>query len=314
MPEVKLTAIILLCAVSPVLAELRLGIIGTDTSHVTAFTAILNDESSPDHVPGGRVVAAYKGGSPDVESSATRVDKFAEELRTKWKVQFYPTIPELCRKVDAVLLESVDGRVHLEQARLAIAAHKPLFIDKPLAATLEDAREIARLAADAGVPWFSASSLRFGEIAETMKFADATGVITWGPGPLEPHHPLELAWYAIHPIELLYTLMGPGCEEVSRTFTPDADEIVGRWKDGRIGTVRALRPYGDYGAVVFRPKQVVQSPAHASDSYRPLLVEVMKFFETGQPPVPNRETLEIFAFMDAAQRSKDAGGKPMRLR
>ncbi|MGA2589138.1 MAG: Gfo/Idh/MocA family oxidoreductase [Bryobacteraceae bacterium] len=314
MPEVKLTAILLLCAVSPVLAELRLGIIGTDTSHVTAFTAIVNDESSPDHVPGGRIVAAYKGGSPDVESSATRVDKFAEELRTKWKVQFYSSIPELCRKVDAVLLESVDGRVHLEQARLAIAAHKPLFIDKPLAATLEDAREIARLAADAGVPWFSASSLRFGEIAETMKFADTTGAITWGPGPLEPHHPLELAWYAIHPIELLYTLMGPGCEEVSRTFTPDADVIVGRWKDGRIGTVRALRPYGDYGAVVFRPKQVVQSPPHASDSYRPLLVEVMKFFETGQPPVPNRETLEIFAFMDAAQRSKDAGGKPMRLR
>jgi len=314
MPEVKLTAIILLCAVSPVLAELRLGIIGTDTSHVTAFTEILNDESSPDHVPGGRVVAAYKGGSPDVESSATRVDKFAEELRTKWKVRFYSNIPELCRNVDAVMLESVDGRVHLEQARLAIAAHKPLFIDKPLAATLEDAREIARLAADAGVPWFSSSSLRFGEIAETMKFADATGVITWGPGPLEPHQPLELAWYAIHPIELLYTLMGPGCEEVSRTFTPDADVIVGRWKDGRIGTVRALRPYGDYGAVVFRPKQVVQSPAHASDSYRPLLVEAMKFFETGQPPVPNRETLEIFAFIDAAQRSKDAGGKPMRLR
>ena len=314
MPEVKLTAIILLCAVSPVLAELRLGIIGTDTSHVTAFTEILNDESSPDHVPGGRVVAAYKGGSPDVDSSATRVDKFAEELRAKWKVQFYSSIPELCRRVDAVLLESVDGRVHLEQARLAFAAHKPVFIDKPLAATLADAREIARLAAEAGVPWFSSSSLRFGEIAETMKFADTTGVETWGPGPLEPHHPLELAWYAIHPIELLYTLMGPGCEEVSRIFTPDAEVIVGRWKDGRLGTVRALRPYGDYGAVVFRPKQVVQSPPHPSDSYRPLLVEVMKFFETGQPPVPNRETLEIFAFMDAAQRSKDEGGKPMRLR
>jgi len=314
MPEVKLTGILLLCAVSPVLAELRLGIIGTDTSHVTAFTQILNDESSPDHVPGGQVVAAYKGGSPDIESSATRVDKFADELRTKWRVRFYTTIPEMCRDVDAVLLESVDGRVHLAQARAVIAAHKPLFIDKPLASTLEDAREIARLASEAGVPWFSASSLRFGEIAETMKFADATGVETWGPGPLEPHHRLDLSWYAIHPVELLYTLMGPGCEEVSRIFSPDADVIVGRWKDGRIGTVRALRPYSDYGAVVFRPKQIVESPSRPADSYRALLVEVMKFFETGQPPVPNRETLEIFAFMDAAQRSKDEGGKPMRLR
>jgi Oxidoreductase family, NAD-binding Rossmann fold len=315
MPEVKLSFILLLCAASAAAANLRLGIIGTDTSHAIKFTEILNDESSPDHVPGGHVVAAYRGGSPDVESSATRVDKFAEELRTKWKVQFFTSIPELCRKVDAVLLESVDGRVHLAQARPVIAAHKPLFIDKPLAATLEDAREIDQLAHQAGVPWFSASSLRFSEIAETMKFADATGVDTWGPGPIEPHHPLELAWYAIHPIELLFALMGPGCEEVSRTFTPDADVIVGRWKDGRIGTVRALRPYGDFGAVVFRPGQhAIQSPPHPTDSYRPLVVEIMKFFETGEPPVPNRETLEIFAFLDAAQRSKDASGKPVPLR
>jgi hypothetical protein len=315
MPEVKQTAILFLFLLPASAAEtLRLGIVGTDTSHATAFTQILNDESSPDHVPGGQVVAAYKGGSADIESSASRVDKFADELRTKWKVRFFTTIPEMCRNVDAVLLESVDGRVHLAQARAVIAAHKPLFIDKPLASTLEDAREIARLATAAGVPWFSASSLRFGEIAETMKFADATGVETWGPGPLEPHHQLDLSWYAIHPIELLYSLMGPGCEEVSRTFSPDADVIVGRWKDGRIGTVRALRPYSDYGAVVFRPKQIVESPSRPSESYRPLLVEVMKFLETGQPPVPNRETLEIFAFMDAAQRSKDEGGRPMRLR
>ncbi len=261
MPEVKLTAFVLLCAIPASATTLRLGIIGTDTSHVTAFTQILNDESSPDHVPGGHVVAAYKGGSPDIEASASRVDQYAEELRTKWKVRFYASIPELCRNVDAVLLESVDGRVHLAQARAVIAAHKPLFIDKPLASTLEDAREIARLASAANVPWFSSSSLRYGEIAETMKFADATGVETWGPGPIEPHHQLELSWYAIHPIELLYTLMGPGCGEVSRIDSPNADVIVGRWKDGRIGTVRALRPYSDYGAVVFRPKQIVESPS-----------------------------------------------------
>lgn len=291
-----------------------MGIIGTDTSHVVAFTKILNDPASPDHLPGARVVAAYKGGSKDVESSYTRVDKYAEELRTKWKIELTPDIPSLCRKVDAVLLESVDGRVHLEQAKPVIAARKPLFIDKPLASTLEDAREIARLAKEAGVPWFSSSSLRYGEIANTMKFADATGVTTWGPGPYEEHHHLDLSWYAIHPIELLYALMGPGCEEVARTSTPDADVVVGRWSRGRIGTIRALRPYGGYGAIVFRPKEVIQSNPKAAAGYRPLLVEIIKFFETRQPPVPNDETLEIFAFLDAAQRSKAEGGKPMRLR
>ena len=102
-------------------ADLRLGIVGTDTSHVTAFTRTLNDPMAPDHIPGARVVAAFKGGSPDVESSRTRVDRFADELRAKWNVEFAPDIPSLCAKVDGVLLESVDGRAHLAQARQIIA-------------------------------------------------------------------------------------------------------------------------------------------------------------------------------------------------
>jgi predicted dehydrogenase len=216
--------------------------------------------------------------------------------------------------VDAVLIESVDGRAHLEQAKAVIAAGKPMFIDKPLASTLEDAREIARLAKEAGVPWFSSSSLRFNEIANTMKFADASAVVTWGPGPLEEHHKLDLSWYAIHPIEMLYALLGPGCQEVTRVYTPNGDIVTGVWSNGRTGTVRTLRPYGDYGAVVFRAKSVVQSRPKAGHTYQQLLVEIVKFFETKQPPVANEETLEIFAFMDAAQRSRDEGGKPMRLR
>ncbi len=314
MPEVKHTSIILLAAACAWSADLRLGIIGTDTSHVSAFTKILNDEMSPDHVPGARVVAAYKGGSKDIESSYTRVDKYAEELRTKWKVEIVRDLPTLCKKVDAILLESVDGRAHLEQAKAAIAAGKPLFIDKPMASTLEDAREIARLAKEAGVPWFSSSSLRFSENGLTMKYPDAQAVFTWGPGPLEEHHKLELSWYAIHPIELLYTLLGPGCEKVSRIYTPEGDIITGLWKNGKTGTVRTERPYGEYGAVVFRPKAVVQSKAKAGAAYHQLLVEIVKFFETKQPPVRNEETLEIFAFMDAAQRSKDEGGKFVELK
>jgi hypothetical protein len=294
-------------------ADLRLGIVGTDTSHVTAFVKILNDPMSPDYLPGARIVAAYKGGSKDIEESASRVDKFTEELRTKWKIDFYSDINTLCKRVDAVLLTSLDGRVHLEQVKPIFAAHKPVFIDKPLAATLADAREIARLAKEANVPWFSASSLRFGELGTSMKFNDALGVATWGPGPVEAHQPLEYSWYAIHPIELLYTLMGPGCEQVTAMAGKEEDVIVGRWKDGRVGTVRTLRPYGTYGADVFRPKGVTQSKAKTQEGYRPLLVEIVKFFETGQAPVPNEETLEIFAFMDAAQRSKAAGGAAMKL-
>ena len=114
--------------------------------------ALLNDPANPDHIPGARVVAAFKGGSPDVEASATRVDKFTAELRDKWKIEIVDSIEALLPKVDVVMIESVDARVHLAQARPVIAAKKPLFIDKPMAASTKDGAEIVRLAKAAGVP------------------------------------------------------------------------------------------------------------------------------------------------------------------
>ena len=310
----RMRKLVLFCSLPLLAADIRVGIIGTDTSHVPAFTKMLNDASAPNHITGARVVAAYKGGSKDIKSSIERVDGYAAEVHDKYGVEIVPDIKTLCQKVDAVLIESVDGRPHLAQAKEVIAAGKPMFIDKPLAATLDDAREIARLAKAAGVPWFSASSLRWSEIAETMKYPDLAGAITWGPGPEEEHHYLDLAWYAIHPVETLFTLMGPGCQEVTRTVGKDSDDTTCKWKDGRIGTVRSLRPYGHYGAVVFRKDTVVQSPADPKMGYEPLVREIVKFFQTKTPPVSNEETLEIFAFMDAAQRSKEAGGRPMKLR
>src|ERR1051326_5372949 len=108
-------------------ADLRIGMIGLDTSHVTAFTAVLNDPNNPNHIPGARVVAAFKGGSPDIEASASRVEGYTRELREKYGVTIYDSIEELCRNVDAVMLESVDGRPHLAHARPGIRARKPLY-------------------------------------------------------------------------------------------------------------------------------------------------------------------------------------------
>ena len=162
-------------------ADLRLGIIGTDTSHAIAFTKALNDPASSDHVPGAQVVAAFKGGSPDIEESASRVEKYAAELRDKWGVQLVNEVTDLCPLVDGLLLESVDWRPHLEQFRKAATCGKPVFIDKPLASSLSDAREIAREAERLHIPWFSSSSLRYSSI-EDMRSPDMTGAIIWGPG------------------------------------------------------------------------------------------------------------------------------------
>ena len=306
--------LLVLAAVALSGADLKVGIIGLDTSHVTAFTGILNNPSSPNHVPGARVVAAYRGGSPDVDSSRNRIDKFTAELQTKFGVEIVPDIAALLTKVDCVLLESVDGRKHLEQARPVLAARKRVFIDKPLASTYADAKEIARLGRESGTPWFSSSSIRFSNQAEHFQGLKILGAYTWGPASLEEHHQLDLSWYGIHAIEGLYTLMGPGCEWVTRTSTAGADVVTGQWKGGRIGVFRGERQAGgEYGMVAYTPKKTVLAPPEKGAAYAALLAQVVKFFETGVPPVANEVTLEIFAFMDAAQRSKAAGGAPMRL-
>lgn len=309
-----LTLAVALASAATLSAQIKLGIVGTDTSHVIAFTKVLNDPSSKDYIPGVKIVAAYKGGSKDLESSYTRVDKFAAELEKDWKIEIVPDIDTLCQKVDAVLLESVDGRKHLEQAKIIIKHKKPMFIDKPLAATLEDAREIARLAKAAGVPWFTASSLRWNSMVDAAKLPNTNAVFTWGPGPVDKSHHLDLAWYAIHPIEMLYAVMGPGCVEVTRMEADGGDVVTGKWKDGRIGTVRTNRPYSTYGIVAFTKDKVVQSDPNAKTSYNLMLKEIVNFFQTHKLPVSNEESLEVFAFMDAALRSKQAGGKPMPLR
>ena len=309
-------------------APLRLGIIGLDTSHVGAFTALLNDPSRPDHVPGARVVAAFKGGSPDMEQSATRIERFTSEIKDKWKVELVGSIEELCQKVDAVLLLSVDGRVHLSQVKPVLAAKKPVFIDKPFTASFRDALEITRLAKASGTPFFSTSSHRFSPEIQALKNIQAhgavQGAITYGPMPIDRTHP-DLFWYGIHSVEALFTIMGPGCETVARTHTNGADIVTGKWKDGRIGTMRGNRENREDGAIVFFSKNVMTDkeaieaarkadagPPARSDYYG-LVSAIVKFFQTKTPPVPPEETLEIIAFMEAADISKARGGAPVAL-
>ena len=289
-------------------SPIRAGIIGLDTSHVVAFTQLLNDPNASGELAGVKIVAAYPGGSKDIPASWDRVPGYTEKLRDMG-VEIVDSIDDLLKKVDVVLLESVDGRPHLEQARPVIAAGKPLFIDKPMAASLADAMQIFRLAQQKGVPCFSASSLRFSSAFQAVRngtagFGNIRCCTAWGPGHIEPHHP-EFFWYGIHGVETLYTIMGPGCKSVSR-IAPD--KAVGQWGDGRQGVFIVKDGYG---------AEVEGSQKSGSvgeyEGYKPLVVEIVKFFKTGQPPVDAEETLEILAFMEAAEQSKFDGGAPVSI-
>lgn len=292
-------------------AEIRIGLIGLDTSHATAFADILNDPAAKDHVAGARVVAAVPGGSPDIDSSWQRVPEYTATLVKKHGVRIHGTIEAMLRDVDAVMLLSVDGRPHLEQARPVIAARKPLFIDKPLAGSLRDGMEIFRLARAAGVPVFSSSSLRYARKTQEVhhgSIGQVTNAVTGSPAHREPHHP-DLFWYGIHGVESLFTVMGPGCESVRRSDAADGTLVVtGNWAGGRVGTFREDKGYvGEARGLTGR------SEVGAYDGYAPLIVEVVRFFETGKAPVAPEVTLEILAFMEAADLSRHRGGAAVTL-
>ncbi|UCE46263.1 MAG: Gfo/Idh/MocA family oxidoreductase [Phycisphaerales bacterium] len=290
----------------------RLGMIGLDTSHVTAFTKIINS-SQAEH--GCKVVVGYPGGSPDIPSSANRVAEYTEQLRDKYGVEIVDSIEELCRKVDGVLLESVDGRPHHKQAIPVIKARKPLFIDKPMAGSLADVIEIFRLAKENNVPCWSSSSLRYCpgivDLKEKKEIGQVLGCDVYSPCHLEEHHP-DLYWYGVHGVEMLFAVMGPGCQSVRRVQTDAYEHVVGLWEGGRIGTFRGVHAgKTGYGGTIFGSKGVVQIGKYGG--YEPLVREVIEFFKTGKVPVPAEETIEIFAFMSAADVSKARGGAEVSL-
>ena len=292
--------------------DLRIGMIGLDTSHVTAFAGLLNDTNSRNHIVGAKIVAAFKGGSKDIESSWSRVEEYTRELREKRGVKIYDSIDDLCKQVDAVMLESVDGRPHLEQARPVIKARKRLYIDKPMAGSLADVIEIFRLAREAGVPVFSSSSLRYGTNTVAVRNGSIGKVMqaeTSSPCHLEKTHP-DLFWYGIHGVESLFTVMGIGCESVKRGTTADGRiEVTGKWRGGRVGIFR--EDPKSYGGRARGEKG--ESPVGSYDGYHPLLAEVIQFFKTGIAPVSPDETIEIFAFMEAADESKRRGGAEVTI-
>jgi len=300
-------------------AEVKVGIIGLDTSHVTAFTKLVNVEKA-DFAAGFRVTAAYQWGSRDIVSATNRYPKYIAEMK-EMGVEIKPTIESLIGSVDCICLETNDGREHLWQAEKVFAAGKPVFIDKPLAHNLADAIKIYRLGRRYGARYFSSSVLRFSPVAKAARagvYGKIRGAAIVSPSPEEVQGTHNYySWYGIHGFEPLVAIMGPGVEKVS-CFRNDTDDVVNAtWSDGRMGELRLMRESWIYSGYVLPENPTdKKNPLVTFDGYpgyQAILREILQFFKTGIPPVRPEETLEIAAFMEAAEMSAKKGGMPVTL-
>ena len=316
---------------SPAAPEpIKVGIIGLDNYQAVAFTELFHNPKVDGDLKGIKVVAAFAAGSPDIPESVRELPKWIDAIQ-KLGVEVSKTPEEVLKRCDAVLVMSVDGRAHLEQLKPILKAGKPVYVGRPLAASLADAVEIFRIAAEYKTPIFTCSQHRFSPGFIGMRKHDdvgeVLGVDVYGGAPREEHHP-DLFWHAIHGVETLYTIMGPGCVSVSRTSTETADVVAGVWKDDRVGTFRGIRKGAPkYSATVFGSKGVstagiyghgvpVKGIVPTNDKYmgyEATAIEIAKFFKTGKSPVTADETIEMFAFLEAAEESKRMKGAPVKL-
>lgn len=296
---------------------IRLGIIGLDTVHVTVFTKLFNRDPQPlDELRNIRVSAAFPAGNPDFPLSRDRLENFTREVRGLG-VEIVDSLDALLERVDGVLLESVDGRQHLEQARPVFARRKPVFIDKPLAASLSDVLAIAQLGERHETPWFTASSSRFTagypELRQEAELGGIRGCDVYSQSRAAPGHP-DLFWYGVHGVDLLYSLLGTGCGRVTAVQTATTEQVTGVWTEDRVGTFRGIREHTaqtGLGATVFGERAI----RHVNNyyDYQPLVQAIARFFRTGRSPIPVPEMVEVFAFLAAAEASKRSGGVPVEL-
>ena len=292
----------------------RVGMIGLDTSHSIEFTKIMNNPDAASDFGGYRIVAAYPHGSKDIESSVSRIPAYTTQMR-EMGVEIVDSIAELLKKTDVIMLETNDGRLHLEQAIEVFKARKTLFIDKPIAASLTDAISIFQAAKDFQVPVFTTSSMRYmtnmDDIVAQKSIGNILGASTYSPCTLEQTHP-DFYWYGVHGVEMLFTVMGTGCRRVSRVQTENTEIAVGVWDNDRIGTFRGLRSgRTGFGGEAYGERGI--KSLGGDPGYAPLLKVVAKFFQTGISPVSPEETIEIFTFMEAADESKRRNGIAVNL-
>lgn len=320
----------------------KVGILGMDNFGAVAYTEFLNRPHAEGVFAGVRVVAAYPIGSDDYPDSANLLAQWKKQLQDMYQnpkdpkdavppIEMVNSVDELLKRVDAVMIFSMDGRLHLSQATAVLKARKPLFISRPLAATVADAVAILKLADELKVPCWSSSQHRFSAGFSGMRNHPEVGRVIGCDvyGGYNTKAPAaDMLTQTVHSLETLATIMGPGIKTVSCTSTPTTESITAVWNDGRVGTYRGIKEGAvKYSATVFGDKGVstagiyghgvpVNGVVPTNDKYvgyEGLAAEIAKFFKGGPVPVTAAETLEIFAVMQAAEESKAKNGVPVPL-
>jgi len=283
--------------------ELKVGIIGLDTSHSIEFVRRMQAPDCPQDqkIEGMRAISCLRFPSPF--QTEPDQDKRQAQLE-QWGVKVTKNLGEVLNGVDAIMLEINDPSLHLQYFKKVMDAGKPVFLDKPPADNLKNAREIFNLAEKKKLKMFSASSLRVGPQVIQMAKEISQPKIAMSIGPLgRAPAGSSVIWYGVHAVEMLQEIIGTGAKKVLAKKDFLGVTAIIEYADNRRGIVQLNEGDYRYSILAQNEKQMQFLNVDTSRLYTDLLKEIKEFFKGGEPPVSFEESLEVQAILDAIEES-----------
>lgn len=287
--------------------KIKTAIIGLDTSHSIQFTQRAQDPEceTAQKVDGLEIISCMRFETPFQDKKG--LDERTAQLE-KWGVKVYEDFDKTVEGAEAVMLEVNDPTLHVEYFEKAAKLGIPVFLDKPLADTMENGLKIKEIAEKYNVRMFSASSLRFIQnMVETVdSVKDIQCASVFGPLGIAPVGE-SAVWYGVHAFEILQRIMGLGCKEISVVKDKKGVVAVVTYSDGRRGVVELAEGAFVYGGSVRSNDDKAVFVCDMTYAYKGLLELIVGFFRGEPAPMGFENTLEIMNMLDTTVRAMKSG-------
>ncbi len=287
--------------------EIKVALIGLDTSHSIEFTRRMQapDCDEDQKVEGMEALTCLRFETPFQDKDG--LDKRQAQLE-EWGVKVTEDFDEAIDGCDAIMLEINDPAYHLDYFKKVADLNRPIFLDKPLADTIENGRKICDIIKEKNLRVFSSSSLRYiPNLGEAMAEVPAPMYAAmYGPVGVAPAGS-SIVWYGVHAFEMLERVMGIGAKSVFARKDESGVVVVVDYPEARRGIVELTTGVYSYGGLVRDKKKAFPFVADTKRLYTEELEKVVEFFRGGPPAASMEDALEIMAMLDAAEKSSQTG-------
>jgi len=197
-----------------------------------------------------------------------------------------------------MILAPSNPEVHLDLCRRIFPFRKPTYVDKTFASDYATALKIFALADEYGTSIQTTSALRYTNVqAEVLKAAPpkVEHMIAWGGGG-------SFDEYAIHPLELLISVMGHEATALMRRGTEERAQLLIDFSGGRTGVANVFpKTNTPFAASFTTDKGTRYVEVDVAKIFANNLSAILDFFSSGRPNIDRRQSLALMRLLDLAR-------------